>query len=375
MSINPVFPTNASPAISGLTFGTVFKYNAGYNGTTQPNTVSTDSFNNTWADDGGIYTTTCDMNIGWQNAAQLSNFTIGKLSTFDSSVVGSMVNPMTAFGPFVGAGSDGKNYKAMGLISVSGVLYALVARMTAMSAGSGFKQVQDNAQIIKSIDHGVTWTPMPPSTANPYVSPMFPGVFMGNASPIQYGQDYVGNTVDNSNQYVYWMACSTYTYDADTLYLARVKISEIGLLDATKWSYYKGAGANGMLDANWDSNSANATPIISDPGWLGSGGAQYIPQYGRYLYIGTRRAGAHYATPVETFADTTWGVYEAPRPWGPWTKVQTIPWVRQGFYLPAAVSKSVSGATAVLAAAGDYSQNGTTTGLYTLNYLPVTINY
>lgn len=361
--------------ITSVSFATPYIYNSTY----PTHSVGTDSFYSTWADDGNIYSATNDMIAGWDGASGSSNMTIAKLSTFTSSVVGTMVNPLTQFGSIEQTGSDTFNYKATGLISIGGVQYMAVGRMQIPGSPS-FLQFQRDAQIIKSTDRWATngYTPQPPSQAQQFASPMFPGTTFAMPSPIQYGQDYQGNTVDNSNLYVYWMSPTAGRwYNADAVIIARVLISDIASLDATKYTYYKGNGADGMLSSNWDSSVTNATPIISHTGSLGAGGAQYIPHSGRYLYIGTVYPTVNLPTPSLDTSSTQFTIFEAPHPWGPWTLLNTVVWNPLGLYFPAVIPKSTTadnGVTIVAAMAGNYNLQSIVNGDYTLMLTTGTVN-
>lgn len=379
VAVYAVVPTTftqaASLPITSLTFqAEPFNYDAAAPTTS----VATDTFYNTWADDGNIYTTFCDMDAGWQNQGapnNSSNLGIAGLTTYTTSVVGTMVNNLVStFGTHTQSGSDGFNWKATGLISVNGVLYLAAGRML-NRASPAFLQTQQNSQIFKSTDHGLTWTPGTPSQAAPLASYMFPGFNFSLPSPIQYATaDYHGNTVHNSGTYVYWMSTASLASDDNFVYLARVKISDIAALDATKYTYYNGNGADGMLDANWSSSFANATPIMTTTGgYLGAGGAQYIPLCGRYLYLGTRYPHCHDNPPTFHTPMTQFSVWESPTPWGPWTWIQTHPWPVIALYFPCIMPKSLSadnGLTAVIAAAGDYNQGSQ----YTLQLDTININ-
>ena len=229
------------------------------------------------------------MSIGW-NAATTSccNIAFSTLSTSTSAVVGTLVNSMTTWGTETQTGSDSASYKPVGLLSVSGTLYAFTTRQNpTRNAGDSFKNTQANAQIIKSTDHGVTWTPAPPSTAAPYASPQFPSGSYGNfGSPffVQYGQDYAGNTVDNAGTYVYAISNDGFWNNGSSRsIIGRVPISAIGNLSASDWTFF--TGGDGSNSANWSATASSATSILTNSGELSQASVQYIPSLGRYLMI------------------------------------------------------------------------------------------
>ena len=67
--------------------------------------------------------------------------------------------------------------------------------------------------------------------------------------------------------------------------------------------------------------------------------------------------------------------YEAPKPWGPWTKFKTVDPGRLAWYVPIIGQKwqTAAGANAVdciLYATGDYKDGN----LYRINFIPVTLS-
>jgi hypothetical protein len=367
--------TASSVPITGLTFGKVYKYNSGY----PTKYIASDTWSNTWADDGSIYTLHDDTDNGghWQATAPSSNMAVSKLSTFDTNTAGTILNVMAAFGTSGQLGSDSATWKGNGLISVSGVLYNFVSRQIYGVAGNGWRQNAFGGQLIKSTDHGTTWTPQPPSTAQPYASPMFTGENFAIPVFIQYGQDYQGNTVHNSNNYVYAISNNGFWNNGDAIYLGRVLISAIGNLSAAEWSFY--TGGDGMNDANWSTSFANAVPLVSATKRLGIAGAQYLPASGRYLMMQWSYPSVTAGVTQDT-SSTIWDIYESPTPWGPWTLVQTKQWNMAGavgLYNPNVMPKSVTtdnGHTLMTLSAGDFHNENAQTGDYTLTMVPVTVN-
>ena len=351
-----------------ITLGSVFKYNSGY----PTKYVASDTWVSTWADDGNIYVTSCDTvnGGGWQATAPTHNFMFSTLSNATTSMTGSLVNGMTAFGTVAQAGSDGGNYKVFGIISVNGTIYAATARSHGSVNGLG-QTVGFSVQIIKSSDHGVTWTPQPPSTAEPYASPMFPTAFP-TPSFVQYGQDYQGQTVDNSSLYVYAVSTDVGWNNSSNLLLGRVLISAIGNLSASDWSFWKGTPSDDIANsANWDSNYSNAVSVLTSTLKLGASGIQYVPSAGKYVmmqwYYPSIISGIGFDS-----SSTVWTLYEATSLKGPWVAKQTIFWPITGLYDARVIPSSVSGNTLMFAASGNFSA-GTQdphTGEYTLQLIP-----
>jgi hypothetical protein len=200
-------------------------------------------------------------------------------------------------------------------------------------------QPSADASIIKSTDHGRTWSNAfgttgdpngavpPPSPSGHGAKAMFPGSTFATPEFIQYGQDdNPASTADGGNQYVYAISNDGYAYDGSYMMLGRVPRSAIGDLNAADWQFYTGPpGGDGMNDANWSSDVSKATHIVSAPHQLSQSGVQYEPSLHEYIMtsfyypfvqsfmnFGTSKGGAA--------SQSTWDFYEAPHPWGPWTR-------------------------------------------------------
>lgn len=367
---NPALAWKYGNTLPSITFGTPVNYNVANYPTSY---VEADSWGCTWDSLGNNICGSDDNQSGWAGAGPASNIQIDQLSGITTSLTGSLVNGMSGFGVAQQAGSDTFNYKDGIPSSIQGTLYAGVSR-TGYGASPTWKQSQQNSQIIKSTDHGVNWTPQPPSTAQPYTSPMFPGTMFGYPMFAQYGQDYQGNTVDNSGTYVYATSSNGIWTNADYVYLGRVKISNIGNLSASDWSWY--IGGDGMLDASWSSTLSSAIPIISNPGQLSVGALQWMPAFGKYVVIFSYYPSINNATPSNNTASTVWNTYTSLHPWGPYTLLQTNAWSTLGLYTPTIMPKSLSvdgGHTALVLTAGDYSSICPSNCPYTLTMVPMTI--
>ena len=300
-----------------------------------------DTWYNTWADDGNIYATSDDSN-GF-NGTCSNNFTVNELTGNNPSQLASpFTNCMTSYG---GEGAqqdynDGYTWKTDGIISVSGTLYVAVARQQDATGGwpNGLQPSAD-ASIIKSTDHGRTWSNSfgttddpngavpPPSPSGHGAEAMFPGSTFATPEFIQYGQDdNLASTADGGDKYVYAISNNGYAYDGSYMILGRVLQSQIGDLNAADWQYYTGApGEDGMNSANWSSDVTKATHILTAPHRLSQSGVQYdqalheyimtsfyYPFVQSFMNFGTAKGGAA--------SQSNWDFYEAPHPWGPWTR-------------------------------------------------------
>lgn len=366
-------PKAAGARIHSITYGSPYKYNTGY----ATKYILSDVWSNTWADDDKIYAVHDDSG-GWQEADRAGsgrNLEISQLSGYTSSLTGTIVNTMDSFGTQGQTGADSASYKANGIISIRGTLYASVSRhITSGLSAAPFLQTTSGGQIIKSTDHGAAWTPAPPSTAEPYVSPMFSEANFSNAFFVQYGKDYQNQTVDNSGTYVYAVSTDGAWNNGSHLYLGRVKIANIASLSRADWSFYK--GGDGSLDASWTSTLANAVSIIDDSQRIGMNGIQYLPAFQSYVFVQW-----WYPAPPNSMSSgtTNWRIWQAPHPWGPWSVLPGYTaWTSgtSGYYNPNIMPKSLQtdgGLTATLSMSGDFNSQDPATGLYTLTLLPVTI--
>jgi hypothetical protein len=356
------------PTISSVTYGSQFKYSSLY----PTHYMQADLYMPTWADDDGLYGFADDTITGPDGTLPDGRpVEAVKLSSCDSSVIITNVNSLDAWWGSAGAVSnDGGNFKAAGTISVGGVLYANFLRNFSGSASGG--------QIVKSLNHGGTWTPAPPPVGGactagpcPYATPMWPTTrWLGGW--FQYGKNYAGTSdaLDNSGTYVYAMVPDG-TETFSTVWLGRVKIVNIGNQNAADWSFW--IGGDGMDDANWisDITSVRLVPIINSSGQAGFGyGAQYLPAFGQYLYVASQ-IGPPTSTKV-------WYPWVAPHPWGPWTLLSgsETTWYPQGFYHPYVCPKSVAadgGRHISMTTAADYTQTSANGGQYTLWIISTTL--
>jgi hypothetical protein len=327
----------------------------------QDSGIHGDTFFSAWGDDDVLYFQINDTpsGVGGAGGANVSFFSC---TGYTSSRTCGSINIMAPWGGFTAGGSDGASYKSSSVISVQGTMYISVNRQF-----SGTNPTWFSSQFIKSTNHGVTWTPVPPGTAQPYASPMFTDSRFRLPMWFQYGKDYVGQTVDRSNEFVYALSVdltsghyqpTTGTY-SDRVFLGRATIANMPALNGADWQYYQ--GGDGLLDANWGGIST-AVPVISTPGTytiLTEGTALYLPTFGQYLLIN------NFQTVPAVYTSLSWEMYVANHPWGPWSKVQTFVWDaatsppglggNTAFYFPGLVAKSVTGNKVSLFTNGNFN--------------------
>lgn len=355
-----------------------------------------DTWFNTWADDGNIYATSNDT-AGFNNTCN-SDLAINELSGDDpNTLTAPFVNCMTSYG-LQGDYTqypDGHSWKTGGILSLDGVLYLVVARQTGAGTNAyptGL-QVSENASIVKSSDHGRTWTNSfgtvndPNGAAPPYdnsagrVAAMFPGQRFAVPFFITYGQDdNVASTADGGDRYVYAVSNDGYAYNGNQLYLGRVRRDQIGDLNVGEWQFYTGQpGGDGANDANWSSDLAQAQSILSAPNDISQPEITYIPALHRYIMASFTYATADGAWPYngET-AHTIWDFYQSATPWGSWSKFSSQDTTPYGWYDPTFVAKfsAMQGLSQTIFTSGDFTNpSGQINGdiLYRLHVLPFSL--
>jgi Domain of unknown function (DUF4185) len=319
----------------------------------------------TWADDGNLYTGNDDgSSFG---GIQSCTVAFGKLTGEDpDKLKGATVSDMAGYGKD-GTGPDKANWKTMNSYCVDGVLYMFVTRCLypEQSGDSNHRHIFKNSSIIKSTDKGVTWSR---PSAESYAHPMFPGLRFGAPYFVWYGKDGAAS-VDNADNYVYAVSNNGHFEDGDDYILGRVSKKKLPDLNAADWKFF--TGGDGLDDDNWTSEIDRARRILQNPLNCSMTGMTFIPGLGRYVMVVW-----HYTTyNLRTDPRTINIYYEAPKPWGPWTKFKTIDTDKMGWYVPIIgqkFQKQVDANTVdcILFPTGNYQNSS----LYKLNFIPITLS-
>jgi hypothetical protein len=148
-----------------------------------------DTWSCTWADDGQIYSTADDCS-GIDNSNN-SNLALFRVEGMPPSHTVGLVNPMDAYGCWC-FHDRSDSWKAAGLICVDGVLYMAVSQHSGATEYGDLIQRTYDASIIKSTDHGKTWSCKTRDAMFP--SPRFSTPFF-----VQFGKNYDGAM----DEYVY----------------------------------------------------------------------------------------------------------------------------------------------------------------------------
>jgi hypothetical protein len=291
-----------------------------------------DEWSPTWADDGMLYSANNDGH-GFSATSPNRCIAFSKLAGKNPyHLTGIPVNQMIAAGMNYGDKvdpKDGASWKTMNAYCADGVLYMFVTRCWYWwdSGDPRGRHIFANSSIIKSLDHGVTWTR---SEKENFDSPMFRGKRFGAPYFVLYGQNGSA-TADNADKYVYAVSNDGHFEHGDNVILGRVARRFVAKLDAADWQFYTGgAGGDGMQDHNWSSHMDHATPIISDYSNCSMTGMTYLPALGRYILV-EWHYGSHR---LQHSARTILDFLEAPAPWGPWRKFHSTDAGDLGWYCP-----------------------------------------
>ena len=311
-----------------------------------------DTWDPAWAADGRLYTPGNDGS-GWDGGCS-SNVFFSTLAGDDpASLAGANVNCMTEYGGWAKAGFDECTWKSAGCLSLDGALYLSVARHRygRLPGDPHGRQIAERASIIMSSDSGRTWSR--PERDN-YLSAMWPGRRFATHYFVHYGRDGAAPDRDNARTYVYAVSNNGFWCNGDDYVLGRIRRDRMDRLDPADWQYYR--GVDGMLDSAWTANLEEARPVISSPLQCGETGPTYLVDAGRYVLVAWYYPG----DPNVDTDRTHFAFYEAPAPWGPWTRFgETVNWP-VGWYCPRVLSRwqrrDGDELHAVIATGGDYWQ-------------------
>ena len=351
--------TTAEPGstpITGLSVGGFTPYNA--NG----QQVDGDTFYNCISNDETEYLTLDDSNGFGLGMPGGSNQMLGKLIS-ESPVLGADVNFLSSYGSAGGhAGSDNLGAKASGLYCLGGNIYMITERVGSY-AGNGAVQ-HLSAQIIKSADHGLSWSNFQnPNTYNANGSMTYPAdatmfgshTLFGASAFVMYGADdgSTGYRVDNADAYTYIVGNDGYWNNGNALYLARIPKAKLQNLNPSDIAYY--VGGDGNSDAAWTRSITGIQPILSADGRLSEPAIQYIPALNRYLLFEWYYPNNIQSSSANS-ANSQWITYEAPHPWGPWNLIDSRNWPTQGYYNPVPLQRSaLNGTTLTLMSTANFN--------------------
>jgi len=240
----------------------------------------------TWADDNHLYTSWGDGGgFDGDNSAGRVEIGVARVEGSGHNWQGYNVwggyNPESSQAPTSGKCNGG-------IVSIDGTLYLFVTEQWAWL----------RCKLWKSVDHGMHWTDL---------GWIFdePGGAFGAPAIVQYGKDYQGAR-DN---YVYMYSKRDRTVLDSDLLLARVPKNQI----EQRNSYEFVRTLNGGVPV-WTPDITLAMAVFYDARGVEWGyNISYNAGVGRYLFAMRRDSTG------------SWGIYDAPEPWGPWTTVVSYP--------------------------------------------------
>jgi hypothetical protein len=310
----------------------------------------------TWADDDNVYAAS-DDSTGIDKAAN-SNLALNRFTGgMPPGIRGVTVNPMRQFG---GWGEirkeDGAMWKACGLACIDGVLYMSVSRHLNPDYAPWIQQTWD-ASIIKSSDHGDTWTSAIAPNLN---ESMFPGRNFSTPFFVSYGKDGAGAT-DN---YIYAVSNDGSWNNGNLMTLGRIRRDRVVQLNARDWEFVHGYDGKGGVV--WQPRHDSAVHIFYHPGHTSMTGVHYIPPLG--LYVLPQWHYTQLDDEARRWKATCFEFYYASAPWGPWTLFHTQHFEPEGWYNPSIPPKYIraDGKRMWIFVAGDWTTAKDPAGLYGL---------
>lgn len=252
-----------------------------------------DNWQCAWADDGHLYAAWGDGGgFGGTNSDGRASLGFARIEGDWNDIRGFNVNggkkpehPSTLAG------------KSWGTVGVDGALYMWV------SPGSPLKEMQSEARLHRSTDHGATWRKADWAFTHDDLLTI--------PTMCQFGRDYRGSR--DSFVYHYFVHPRKQSnFDAQIpgmIYLARVPKDRM----MERGAYQFAAGFDGDGSPLWSGDPAAKKPVFEDPagtGWNLS--VSHNAGLKRYLLM-TEHVASHAGY---------FGLFDAPEPWGPWTVIE-----------------------------------------------------
>lgn len=284
-----------------------------------------DVWSTTWAADDNLYSVADDTQ-GW-------NLSIYRVEGVPPRHKVTRINEMREYDKAV----QRPWWKGAGLASIDGVLYLGIYSQSNPSrlSASRVSFNADHSSIIKSADHGKTWSG---SAKDHLAKPMFPKKEFPTPFFVQYGKDYAGAM----DEYVYLCSNDGGWNNWNRMMLARVLRTKFGGLDRRDWEFF--VASDGQNNPRWTTDVSKAGSIFEHKLHTSMTGIQYVPAIQRFVmgqwsYVAMQGQGAaaceDSALPRPWPEDAAHGredqtmlcLYEAPRPWGPWKLIHAeTPW-------------------------------------------------
>jgi hypothetical protein len=254
-----------------------------------------------WADDDNLYTASGD-GAAFFNAKMFNDIAISRISGTITQLTG------TSLARSVGTNWSGPgfNRKPTGMLCINSTLYLAFQNL------DWSFNTAPAASIARSTDHGVTWEwdATAPMFGGPGKAPHFTTIFF---------LDYGKNSDLAIDRYVYAYGLDNNWRSQQALYLARVPAADVQTRSA--WQFFAGINRHGT--PIWTGDISRKKPVLSDQRLVSPViFARDCPTQDAVIAQG----GVVYDKPLQRYLFTSWScstheIYEAPRPWGPWSHV------------------------------------------------------
>lgn len=282
-----------------------------------------DTWITTWADDDNLYST-ADDNLGvnpkikqglvehvndkesnfWKDFSCNSNLSFNRIEGSAEQCKLFNVNCMEQYG-HMGQVDGSDTWKAAGLISIDGVLYMAVSQHSGAGDYPDNVQRAYDASIIKSYDHGKTWSAKPKIGKAMFSSPRFATPFF-----VQFGKDYK-NAMDD---YVYAASNIGTWNNGNAMLMARVKKNKIADLNFKDWEFFNGFDKDSL--PLWSPNyKVIQASIFQYIGHSSMSAIQWVPSLKRFILLQWCYTDLQSKEP---WKETTLQLYESKKPWGPY---------------------------------------------------------
>jgi len=288
-----------------------------------------DLWSATWADDDEVYVASDDT-FGFDRAAD-SNLAVSRISgALPPNLNGVTVNPMWAYGRQTEYLEDDGMWKATGIASVDGSLYLGVSRHSHPLGNPFFVQETWDASIVRSDDHGATWTPVPS-----LATPMFRGHAFSTPFFVTYGKDGQAD-VDDGDRYVYAISSDGAWNNGNSMTLGRVERDRLRALDPGDWEFFHGLDGDRPI---FRPRHDTARYVFLAPGRTSMTGLHHVAGLGRYIL--PQWSFRNHDNPSRRWRVSRIELYEAAHPWGPFHLFHRQDF-RQSWYNPSIPTKYIS---------------------------------